>query len=480
MAPRWLADAIGLVRPVRMIAARLHEGAGRVSDAARLAQGSRTRYAARLRELAAALDTGELPLAAPPRTLAPLFNGRVVMALYGAPPWFANGYSVRSLCLLRALSAAGVSCLPVTRPNFPQDTAPGRGAPPATEDEIDGIRYRRLWSAADMMRDPPTDYIEAFAEGLAAAVRESGASVVHAASNHLVGLAGCLAAEWTGARSVYEIRGLWHRSTATRRSGWERTERFALHEALERQAALRADHVVVLSRFLAEHVRNWGVAEARIIIVPNGVDAEAFRPLPRDPALRVRLGVGPGAFLVGFAGALTRYEGLDTLLEAVALLRCRGIDAAAVLIGEGEEEARLRRLARRRGVPAVFTGRVPFASVPAYLNACDALPFPRRRSGVTMMVPPLKLAEAMACGVPVVVADLPPLLEYVEDRRTGLVVGDGVKALADALACIHADPAAAGMAAAARSWVVRERSWDKVIKPLLAAYRRPAPSFEPG
>ncbi len=478
IAPSWLAEAIGRLPLLRMAGARLHEGAGRVRAAARLAQGNRSSYAGRLTQLASALEEGGLPLpaAAGERLIAP-FNGRVVMALYGSTPWIANGYSVRSHCLLTALSEAGVCCVPVTRPNFPQDTATGRATPERDEEEIDGVRYRRLAAAADMMRGPPTDYVETFADGLAAIVRSNGASIVHAASNHLVGLAACLAAERTGARCVYEIRGLWHRSTATRRIGWEHSDRFALHEALERQAALRADHVVVLSPFLADHVRKWGVADERITIVPNGVDAETFRPGRRDPAVRAMLGAGDDTFLVGFVGTFAPYEGLDAMLEAVALLRRRGIDAAAALVGDGEEEARLRALARRLGVPAVFAGRVPFASVPAYLNACDALPFPRRRADVTMLVPPLKLGEAMACGVPVAVADLPPLVECVEDGRTGLVFGEGSAALAEALLRLHGDrTAAARMAAAARCWIVEQRSWQSVVKPLLGVYGAAAAS----
>ncbi len=393
------------------------------------------------------------------------------MALYGSEPWFANGYSVRTRCLLQQLAAAGVGCSPVTRPNFPQDTAAGRKVACAAEEEVAGLRYRRLTASPRMMEDPIGDYVRAFADKLTEIVRATGASVVHAASNHVVGLAGCLAAEAAGVRSVYEIRGLWHWSTATRRPGWEHSDTFALHEALERQAALRADRVVVLGRALAAHVRGWGVPDGRIAIVPNGADAELFKPLPRDPALRAALGAGPGTFLVGFVGTFTPYEGLDTLLEAVAALRRRGIDAAAALVGEGEEGVRLRRLAARLAVPAAFPGRVPFERVPAYLSACDAYPVARRAASVTALVPSLKLAEAMACAVPVLVADLPPLTDMIVHERNGLVYGHGAAALADALHRLYDQPEfAVAIAAAARKWVVEHRSWRSAAQTLLEVY----------
>jgi glycosyltransferase involved in cell wall biosynthesis len=465
-----LAGAIAPLPPLRPAAARLYESAGRLRSAAGVA--GRSAYGARLAEMAFALERRELPLPPRPANREPRsFNRRVVMALYGSEPWFANGYSIRTRCLAAQLAAAGIDCVAATRPNFPQDTAAGRRVPRADEETFGGVRYRRLAAGPSMMAGPPSAYVGAFADGLEALVRASGANVVHAASNHLVGLAACLAAERAGARSVYEIRGLWHWSTAARRPGWEASDTFALHEALERQAALRADRVVVLSAPLADYVRGWGVAAERIAVVANGVDPQAFRPHPRDLALRRALGAGPDTFLVGFVGTFTPYEGIDTLLEAVALLRRRGIDAAAALIGDGEEGSRLKCLARRLRVPAAFPGRVAFERVPAYLGALDVHAFPRRRRGATELVPPLKLAEAMACGVPVAVADLPPLVECVTNERTGLVFGHGPAALAAALERLRAEPGlAATLAEAARAWAVERRSWRNSIRPLLEAY----------
>jgi glycosyltransferase involved in cell wall biosynthesis len=477
--PPLVADAAMVLPPLRRAGARLHEYQGHLRAAARLAGGDRSRYGARLTELATALDDCGLRLpAAPPTRLRRPFNKRVVMALYGSEPWFANGYSVRSRCLLQQLAAVGVDCVPVTRPNFPQDTAAGRDVPRGTEETFAGLRYRRLPAGPSLLDEPVGDYVRSFAGQLAEIMRASDAGIVHAASNHVVGLAACLAAEATGVPSVYEMRGLWHQSTATRWPGWESTETFALHEALEAQAALRADRVVVLSPALAEHVRGWGVPECRIAIVPNGVDPALFRPQPRDPALRTALGAGPDTFLVGFVGTFAPYEGLDTLLRAVALLRRQGVDAAAALVGAGEQEARLRRLAARLAVPAAFPGRVPFARVPAYLGAFDAHPFPRNAAPVTALVPPLKLAEAMACAVPVVVTGLAPLTEMVTHEHRGLVCGHGPEALAAALGRLHAAPDfAAGIAAAARDWVVEHRTWQAAAATLAAVYAgQPVPA----
>jgi glycosyltransferase involved in cell wall biosynthesis len=477
--PPLVADAMGLLPPLRRAGARLHEYQGRLRAAARLVASDGSRYGARLTELAAALEDRGLAVPAPPRGRAPrAFNGRVLMALYGSEPWFANGYSVRTRCVLQQLAARGIDCVPVTRPNFPHDTTAGRDAPRGSEETFAGLSYRRLAAGPSMLDEPVGDYVRTFAAGLAEITQATGASVVHAASNHVVGLAACLAAEAAGARSVYEIRGLWHWSTATRWPGWEKTETFALHECLEAQAARRADRVIVLSPTLAKHVRGWGVPDSRIAIVPNGVDPALFKPLPRDPLLRAALGATADTFLVGFVGTFAPYEGLDTLLRAVLLLRRGGVDAAAALIGEGEDEPRLRRLAARLAIPVAFPGRVAFERVPAYLAAFDAHPFPRRATYVTGLVPPLKLAEAMASAVPVVVTDLAPLTDLVAHEERGLVCGAGPEALATALGRLHAEPDfAAGTAAAAREWVVERRSWRNAVERLSEIYAaQPVPA----
>jgi glycosyltransferase involved in cell wall biosynthesis len=293
------------------------------------------------------------------------------MALYGSPPWLDNGYTVRTRCLLEELARQGTQCAAVPRPNFPQDLAAFRNAPAAPFDEAGGQRYVRLSSADALWEGPVDRYVRSFADRLAEMARAQGATVIHAASNYVCGLAAALAAERIGVRSVYEIRGLWHWSTINRRPGWEESESFALHEALERQAALRADRVVVLSEALGDHVRNWGVPAARIRCIGNGVALDRFKPEPRDEALRAAWNAGPESFVLGFVGTFAAYEGLDTLLDAAALLRARGVDAKVVLIGNGEMESRLRALARRRGVPLHFGGRVSHDQVPRLLSAID-------------------------------------------------------------------------------------------------------------
>ncbi|WP_395022684.1 glycosyltransferase family 4 protein [Dongia sp.] len=470
--PPTVLDLAAVVPGTRSTIAHLHEHAGRLRQAAHLLQGDRSPYAERMRGLAVALDRGGLTGldaadAAPKR----LFNGRAVMALHGAPPWLNNGYTVRTLCLLQELARQGMQCLAVTRPNFPRDQVAFRNVTDASFDAVEGQRYERLTAPVQLWEGPLDAYIRAYADRLATMARTHEATVIHAASNYVCGLAAVLAAERVGARSVYEIRGLWHWSTVNRRPGWERSESFALHEVLERQAALRADRVIVLAEALAEHARDWGVPAERIRRIGNGVALDRFSPQLRDDALRARWGAGPGSFVLGFVGTFAPYEGLDVLLQAAALLRQRGIDVRPVLIGGGETAAGLRASARRLDLPVHIGDRVPHAEVPRVLASMDCCPFPRQAAGATLLVPPLKLGEAMATGVPVVVADIAPLTEMVRDGVNGRIVAPGPSALADGLATVWRDrDGSRRMAAAARGWMAEHRSWPALTERLIQTW----------
>jgi glycosyltransferase involved in cell wall biosynthesis len=188
------------------------------------------------------------------------------------------------------------------------------------------------------------------------------------------------------------------------------------------------------SRFLAGKMAAAGVFPDRMHVLNNFVDAAAF------PAKST-----PGGGIV-FAGRLAAEKGVDTLIEAMALL---APPAALDIAGEGPDRTALEALAARRAPGRVtFHGRL----------AKDAL-LSLVRSAAVAVVPsrwhenqPMAVLEAFACGVPVVTTDLGGLPELVSPGLDGDVVpANDPAALAAAVAALLADPARAhAMGAAAR------------------------------
>jgi glycosyltransferase involved in cell wall biosynthesis len=124
------------------------------------------------------------------------------------------------------------------------------------------------------------------------------------------------------------------------------------------------------------------------------------------------------------------------LVDAVALLRRRGIDARAVFIGDGEERAAIIARAAAAGIgdATSITGFVNQAELPAWYAAADALVLPSDSRETWGLV----VNEAMAAGVPVVVSDAAGCsVDLVREGENGYTYPCGdVPALADRLAAI--------------------------------------------
>ena len=266
--------------------------------------------------------------------------------------------------------------------------------------------------------------LETATDILARLFREHAIETVQAASNNLNALPALMAARSIGATFVYEVRGFWELTAAARIPGWEETERYRFDRELEIRIATEADHVLAVTQGIADELIAGGVPADRISLLPNAVDPELFAPLPRDEALAARLGLRDGDFVVVYAGSLSSYEGLDDLIEAVALLCRQDVPARLVLVGDGRVSRKSGdAVGRPKRRPVVCF--LPDASEPdevrQYLSLADAVAIPRKPHRVCQIVSPLKPFEAMAMEKPVILTDLPALREIVDHGRTGLI-----------------------------------------------------------
>ncbi len=411
-----------------------------------------------------------LPVIPPRAPVAARDRKGVLYVAASALPHHVSGYTLRTQELLSALRGQGVELACLTRPGYPADR-PDRAAEPVDPTTVDGIEYLR--APGNRQLNAPDEYMARAADAIEKVVRERGVAIVHAASNYENALPALIAARRAGLPFVYEVRGLWEFTNASRLPGYEQQERFALERDLETLVARSADHVLAINEDLAAELRRRGVPAERISLARNGAYA-VDRPDP-DPELRRTLDIPDGAFVVGFAGTLTRYEGLDDLLRAVARLGSDGRQVHALLVGTGEAWAGLEQLAQELEISSRvhFAGRVAPADVRAHLALCDCVALPRKPLRVCELVAPLKPVEAMAMGLPLVVSNVAPLRRLVEDGRTGRVHAAGdPDALARCLADLAANPEATRrMGEAARRVVEAEFGWDLVATDVAAVYR---------
>ncbi|MBS0015519.1 MAG: glycosyltransferase, partial [Arthrospira sp. SH-MAG29] len=403
------------------------------------------------------------------------FNKSVLFALHLSWPYEGTGYAVRSQHILKSLRGHGLKVLAATRWGYPQNLPEYRSRSIPAWDESEKIRYCRLGIGENDLSEHDWSYelIEQYAEGLVELAGSHQAMVIHGSSTFVNGLAAVLAARKLGVKSVYEIRGLWHLSRVSREPEFRNSYEYAYQQMMEENVARQADAVVVLSEVLKERVVSWGVSSDKITVVPNAVDLKEFYPREADSDLQEQFGLA-GKFVIGFLGSLNGYEGVDVLIEAVKGLVAQGYEIVLMVVGGGLALKDLQAL----GVSVsgkeniIFTGRVPFSQMLDYYSVCDLCVFPRRNDEVCRYVPPLKVLEPMAMEKPVIVSNLPPLVEMVEDEKTGLVFrcGDVEGLMSQILRVYRDEELRRGLGREARSWVERYRSWDEVSRRYLGVY----------
>ncbi len=231
-------------------------------------------------------------------------------------------------------------------------------------------------------------------------------------------------------------------------------------QALWRLAS--ADLVLAVTEGLAEWASGH-VRDADVVVIPNGAAADLFLPgAPRPAGL-------PPAYAV-YVGVLAVWQGVETLLSAVAEPGWpEGL--ALVVAGDGVLAPEVRQAASARPDQVVAPGSVAYADVPGLLgNAVCAL-VPKNAIRGEDGYSPLKVFEAMSCGVPVVVSDFPGQADVVRSAACGLVrPPDDPAEWAEAVSWLasHGEEAAA-MGRRGREAVEAEHSWDRRAAATVAA-----------
>jgi glycosyltransferase involved in cell wall biosynthesis len=230
-----------------------------------------------------------------------------------------------------------------------------------------------------------------------------------------------------------------------------------LAAALEEEVMDGTDRVLAVSRALAVTLIDQGVPASKVEVVPNGVAAHRFPEPRRDPS----------RFVVGFAGSLKPWHGVETLVDAV----CAVPGVHLEVFGAGPLEERLSRVPPDR---IRRLGARPHGEVLERMASWDA--------GLAPYAPverfwfsPLKVLEYMAAGTCPVVSDIGDARQTLGEGARGVLVPPAdAGALATAIRELASDrESARRLGQRAREWVRGHRSWTLNAARALAALRAP-------
>lgn len=233
----------------------------------------------------------------------------------------------------------------------------------------------------------------------------------------------------------------------------------------------RADAFASLSREQTDEFTRCGVPASRIVVIPQSVRTDRFRPASPEERKQLRrpLGIPEHCPVIVYTGRIVSYKGLPLLLQVWPDILAKYPEARMFAVGGGgvdvfncEDDVRKFIAEKKLGGSVTLTGAVQ--NVEDYLRAADLYALPTQNEAF-----PLALLEAMACGLPCISTPVGGIPDIIRAGENGLLVpaGDAV-ALRDALLTLLGDSAlraklGAAALATARTQYAREIVTQKYV-----------------
>ena len=211
---------------------------------------------------------------------------------------------------------------------------------------------------------------------------------------------------------------------------------------------------------------DFGIRPEKIRTLIDGVDIEVFKPGSRQQA-RQKLGIAQDARVVVYLGLFNQYQGLDLLLEAIAIVRDQLPGVHFLLMGFPEQE--YCHKAARMGIDAMitFTGRVSYTSAPLYLSAGDLAVSPK----LARTEANGKLFNYMACGLPAVAFESAVNREILAECGIYADYGSAASLAERMVSALNDRDLLATLGQQSRQRAVQVHSWQARGLDLLQVYR---------
>ncbi len=329
------------------------------------------------------------------------------------------------------------------------------------------------------------DHLPQFVEGVKNFVQEEGIAYDLIHSHYW--LSGWVARElrksW-GVPVIHMFHTLGHlkNTVAQRREEMEATRRIEM----ETEIMAFADRIVAATTMERDRmIQLYGADPAKISVIPCGVDLSLFHPIPMKEA-RQRLDICDRKHMVLFVGRIERLKGIDTLLEAMAIVvqdfpNWKEEICVCIVGGDTSEDSkvvdkemeRLKDLRAKLGIAdlVTFLGAQAQDTLPDYYSAADVVVMPSYYESFGMVA-----LEAMACGTPVIASQVGGLSFTVQDGITGFLVPErDPTALAEKITLLLKDQALRNRLGAQGIEWARQHTWARVADQILSLYSELSP-----
>ena len=356
-----------------------------------------------------------------------------------------GGLAISSERFARSLSSAGHTV---------RVFAPTLSLPPSDKQtrNSNGVGVTRF-GAAKRVDDTLVDWLELIIEEH----KLNPFDVLHAYFLPKAGFVATYAGKYLNIPSVVSIRG-----NDIERAAFDLSKFSHVMYALQNASAVTTNATELAKKAKA-------FTDREIILVPNGVDTEHFKPLERNETLANTLGLS--APVIGFVGELRKKKGLATLLSAYAQAS-KGRRLALLIVGEirqGEDKQTFDEFQRTHPeAQIIVTGYIPPKDLPVYYSLMDDFIHPSLRDGM-----PNAILEAMACEVPVIAPPVGGIKDILQDGKNSVIVNvNDANMLAEKIIELLNDPdKRKSLGKSARELIVDKFTPEKELEANLEIYR---------
>lgn len=168
-------------------------------------------------------------------------------------------------------------------------------------------------------------------------------------------------------------------------------------------------------------IKNFKIKKSKIAVIYNGADIKIFQPLNKKNC-RKKIDISADMFYVGFVGFFAKWQDLETLINAMALIKN---SVYCILLGSGWNENKLRQMVKKMNLEdrVRFIDWVDYEKVPLYIGAFDVCYV--SRMGMGSGFSPLKLYEYLACARPVIGARIQGIADVIKQGKCGFLFESG-------------------------------------------------------
>ncbi len=241
-------------------------------------------------------------------------------------------------------------------------------------------------------------------------------------------------------------------------------------QLIEKKLFTGADKIIVVSEPLKNYLIDYGVAEEKLTVVPNGVNEQFFHPDVSGEKVRKKYDL-ENKEVICFAGSLhQQWQGIDDILRTAKMIST--IRPSVNFVVVGGEESDIKLLEKKAPDNVILTGRIDHAEIPAYLAAADILIAPYKSEIKYFYNSPIKLFEYMAMGKSIITSNIGQIGEIIEHGETGLLnkPGNYKELTENILLLLENEKLRKKLGERARKEVIKKYTWEQNARKITSIY----------